>query len=178
MKLLKSILLEGPDGSGKSQLYDRMTKLWELTAGGHDGGPPVNRQDVLARMDVFAREWPMVRDRCPAVSDQVYSWSLGRETKLTASAYSAFLRTLDPVLIYCRPPIATILSTPVPERPHKPANHVQQVLAARERIVDAYDRFIPDIVDTAELQSRLYDWTLDEDGQKLLEWLKDIKCVE
>jgi len=176
--LKRSIIIEGPDGAGKTRLFTLMTETWELKSAGHDGGPPVDAADSWSRLAMFAAMSPAVRDRCPAISDPVYSAALNRRTMLSVQDYSKWMREFQPYVIFCRPPTEVILSAPVEQRLHKPAEFVDQVRASRAAIIAAYDRMLPALLVNAEVKGYLYNWTTDPEGRRLFDTLvEESVCV-
>lgn len=178
MELKRSILIEGADGSGKSALFNLMTQQWRLPSAGHDGGPPIDALDVQDRLRAFISAHPAVRDRCPAISDIVYSKVLDRGTKYPRDKYERFLSDFNPFVVYCRPPLSVIMSATVQEKPHKTQEHVRAVVDKRLDIVTAYDRILPELLEACGLDGVIYDWTEDHDGRKLYAKLEDWACVD
>jgi hypothetical protein len=167
MRLNRSIILEGPDGSGKSVLRTILTEKWGLPDSGHDGGPPKSAEDVWERYAWFAVQSPTVRDRCPAISDYVYAEVMQRDPKVPLNVSNAWLAVLSPAIIYCRPPEEAILMSAVIVKPHKPAADVEAVKAQRPKIIQAYDRMIPWIASYCGLPVFYHDWTTDESAEGL-----------
>lgn len=180
MRLLRPIILEGPDGGGKSHLY-RTLCSWGLKAAGHDGGPPEDAADVWKRLAMYSAISPAVRDRCPAISDVVYSRALGRETKVPVYATEDWLWCLDPLIIHCRPPLDKLLAHKIETKPHKPAEFVEQLNSSREAILRGYADYLAHLNLELGLYVYVYDWTQDEDVSELKAWLRAerfISCVD
>ena len=173
MELLHSILLEGPDGAGKTCLFERMVGLWDFKSAGHDGGPPESAHEAVGRLVDFESQDPAVRDRCPAISDIVYSKALNRDPKLTEKEYKFWLKNFKPLVIYCRPPREVLNHAPIREKPHKTAKHAYQVAKERDRIIRNYDSLMVEWSEDGTIGGIEYDWTVDEDGSKLLSLLKE-----
>jgi shikimate kinase len=171
MRLLRSVILEGMDGAGKSALYETMTEKWGLRGSGHDGGPPVNAADVWERLAMFAAQSPTVRDRCPAVSDVVYSRVLGRGTKVPEERTRAWLRYFRPFVIYCRPPLATVMAHTVQVKPHKTSEFVAEIQDRRESLYDTYDQVLAEHADADLIDGFQYDWTIDSTARALRDHL-------
>jgi hypothetical protein len=167
MKLLRPIILEGPDGAGKSTLFDLMTGSWGLKSAGQDGGPVASQEDAWKRLAMTAAQGCAVRDRTPAISDHIYSEVFGRTPGLKRMDYDTWLRVFDPYIVYCRPPLETILKQEVKQKLHKPEDHVEVVKANRSRIVDLYDYDIKSRDLLLDLDIYTYDWTRDTGAVKL-----------
>jgi hypothetical protein len=174
VKLARSIILEGTDGSGKTTLFDVMTKLWGLRSSGHDGGPPQSYHDIQARLAHTSLNNPAVRDRTPCISDIMYSAVLGRETTLSSKAYMEFLKDLDPLIIYCRPPLAVLYANAVKPKPHKPQEFVDRIKSwdTQWRLIQEYDHYMER---TAQglLRVITYNWVVDQAAGKLQQALKN-----
>lgn len=179
LKLLRPIILEGPDGAGKTQLYNRMTQEWLLKAAGHDGGPPADAADAWKRLAMTAAQTPAVRDRTPAISDPIYSGVFHRDPVLTRDEYEGWLEELRPVIIYCRPPNNVILNQEVRAKLHKPEAHVSQVKLNRMALIHAYDLYMGNLQSRTSCEVLAYNWTHDPDALELNKWLDWSKtCVE
>jgi hypothetical protein len=179
MKLTRPIILEGPDGSGKSTLFKLMTEDWGLKSAGHDGGPPKDSGEAYDRLLKTEQHGLAVRDRIVAISDSIYSEVFKRKPKLAQRDYNDWLQGFDPIIVYCRPPKETILSQEVPVKLHKPEDHVKIVKANRLQITDLYDDTMLKLVRLG-LIVYYYNWTKDPQARRLQSYLikGDALCVE
>jgi hypothetical protein len=175
MKLTQPIILEGPDGSGKSHLFKTMTEVWGLPSSGHDGAAPKSKKEALQRLDETMRQGPKVRDRIPAISDIVYSQALGREMFLPRATYEMWLKDSNPFVIYCRPPTEVILRQDIKVKPYKSAEFCEMIHKARPRIIKTYDEVVSDIRRVCTVWS--YDWTNSKDLSGLLYFLRKTGAV-
>ena len=156
------IVLEGPDGGGKSTLADRLTDRfgWPVV---HTGGPITTKGGFLARVEEkkLLSSTQVIFDRVPLISDLVYSSLQNRPSFLSQNETLSFLRIMSPVVIYCRLSSAQLMLQRMvqQEKSHKPKDHVMQVKDSYEEIVRLYDTVIrvlpPEYVVT-------YNWMKDD----------------
>jgi GTPase SAR1 family protein len=138
------IIVEGPDGSGKSTLVNRLSFDLNLESY-HMGGKPRSGLEVLKRAakSTFLLTQPCVQDRSTLISECVYGWAL-RDTSpyLDWREVKALLRALNPVIIYCRPPVEKL--DPVAEFYDDP-EYVSEMTDNMDSIVEGYDRCFIDL---------------------------------
>lgn len=171
MNLTRHIVLEGPDGSGKSTLFAKL-KLAGFPIGSHNGGPPVSSEDARSRLSRIALNLPAVWDRCLAISDQVYRFSLREPFNLPPNELFAWLNRVDPVIVYCRPPDKFILEAEVTVRAHKPQAHVDKVKDHRRTLIYEYDNLMGYLGSEMNLDINGYDYTQDPTGDDIIQILK------
>lgn len=145
------IIIEGPDGAGKSYLVDRF-----IEQGGFfrypTQGPAKTRLELLSRIltltfyerDLAWNGQQLICDRFSLFSEQVYGPILRGHCLLTESDIETCNHLLEnnayrPIIIYCRPSMKTLRKVNLKSKPHKSQNHVEQVEANLEKIRDAYD---------------------------------------
>lgn len=92
------IVVEGPDGAGKSTLATLLQEhfKWPIV---HGGGPLSNRLDFLGR--VRTKGWndlfPKILDRVSYISELVYA----KEPLVSPNELNTWVRNIRPVLIFC-----------------------------------------------------------------------------
>ena len=140
------LILEGPDGSGKSYLANYLTAKWSFSLIPTQG-PPKSRGDLLHRMDrVISRDQPRERilsDRFALFSEQVYGPVIRDNCLLTEYDIQTYTRRLirhNAVILYCRPSDETLAKVELEKKSHKDEDHVQRVKSQFSRITLVYDR--------------------------------------
>lgn len=171
MKLLKPIILEGVDGTGKTTLFNYLTGTLNLKSAGHDGGPPEDAADVWRRLALTAAEGAAVRDRTPAISDFVYAKVFKRDPKIPMVEALSWLQKFKPLVIHCSIPPNKILAQKVETKPHKSKEHVAQVESNLWNLIIEYQDLMDFLQDQGGVQVLLYDWTLDQNYEILTSWL-------
>lgn len=113
------IVLEGPDGAGKTRLALQLSGLLELPIGpkaaSSTGGPVKNLRDWV---DDDLAHWPMmpcqIRDRYPLISEAIYGPTMrhmlpqGFSGNWLRRQTSLFRR--QAFVIFCMPPLPTVLA--------------------------------------------------------------------
>jgi len=142
------LILEGPDGSGKSYLIDYLTakRSFSLIP---TQGPPKSRGDLLHRMDrVISRAQQgekILSDRFALFSEQVYGPIIRDNCLLTEYDIQTYTRRLlfnNTVILYCRPSNETLAKVELKKKPHKDEDHVHRVKSQFKLITQRYDQII------------------------------------
>ena len=130
------IVVEGPDGSGKSTLIESV-----FPGAIHSGGPCKNHAELMRRL--YAPTPGCVYDRWSGVSELVYG-EVFRGLMLPAERFVEAMRIVRPVIIYCRPPEHVLDRNLLlqKEKGHKPAEFIAKVIANTQAIRDRYDTII------------------------------------
>ena len=143
------IVLEGPDGAGKSTLAERLAYKfqWPIV---HTGGPLLNREEYFTRVQEkklrVARN--TIFDRVPMISELVYCMVQDRAPFIHEWEAMNDLIALRPVVIYCRLADAArmldrIIASP---KAHKSPEYLETVKRNHDAIVKKYDavmRLVP-----------------------------------
>lgn len=141
----KLVVIEGPDGSGKSTLVKALAAMfgWPVH---HSGGPPRTKADLERKFTdleaaLSSSASGLVLDRHPAISEPIYRAAAGEVCMMTPAVMLYRLAALKPVVVYCRLTSMTEMwqSIDRSSKPHKPAAHLEQVLRDYQTVVSKYD---------------------------------------
>ena len=108
------IVLEGPDGSGKTTLATRIRKdLDQYCLFLRSNGPPstlLEFLDIVHFLQEIEPRLPVVTDRNPLISEYVYGLILRgkRIHGLSVEQMATWLKSNTTLLIYCRPKFAEL----------------------------------------------------------------------
>jgi len=126
------IILEGPDGGGKSTLLEKLRPVFREYEFVHSGGPVQSPADLYTRM---RKQHPrQVRDRHFCISSPIYSEALGRQCWVDDRVIESWLLH-RPFVIFCFAPTDEM---PPQTGVHDTPEHVAGITANREKILDAY----------------------------------------
>lgn len=133
----RPVIIEGPDGSGKSTLIRNA-----FPDAKHMGGPPKTADELVARLNLV--EPGNVYDRWTATSEQVYGMALRHSLLVPPSILDEAILRVKPIIIYCRAPdeIMDDNLRGQEERPHKSWQHISTIIEKRERIRELYDELM------------------------------------
>lgn len=159
--MAKLVIVEGPDGAGKSTLIQNLVALGGFVSA-HTGGPPRDKQDLEDKLAKVAASLnaagpdTLVLDRHPAVSDPIYSKVTGSRSFATPGELGEQVRALNPVFVYCRGSADSMMRN-ISKSPkaHKPPEHLLKVIQKHGEIVKLYDGFF------AQTPHIRYDWQRD-----------------
>lgn len=159
--MAKLVIVEGPDGAGKSTLIQNLVALGGFVYF-HTGGPPRDKQDLEDQLTMIsavldaAGPDTLILDRHPAVSDPIYRKVTGSRSFVTPGELDEQVGALNPVFVYCRGSAdsmrANIRKSP---KAHKPQEHLLKVIQKHGEIVKLYDDFF------ARTPHIRYDWQRD-----------------
>jgi adenylate kinase family enzyme len=136
---MRSIIVEGPDGAGKSTLAKELAEIlgyrYQTTGGALD------TPEALANKVEECMESGVVYDRHPLISDMVYKAALGKDLLCYPSIMIDALYNWAPIVIYCRlNDIQAMADNMVrSNKAHKPPEFMEMVLANQKRIVGVYE---------------------------------------
>jgi hypothetical protein len=98
------ILVEGIDGSGKTELVNQLAS--DLGIAKHKfRGPPEDKNEWDRRCNL-SRTWftqTVIQDRTPFISECAYGCMTNRNPYITIDETLQIMREYAPILIYCRP---------------------------------------------------------------------------
>lgn len=142
---MTTVILEGPDNSGKTTLAKRLCEVSGATYY-HPGGAPsdaqAERQFLIEQQLKVDRGGPTVMDRVTSVSQQVYN----PDTELDAER-NRYLDLLvsNPLvfLVYCRPSNEHLCNVAnFTWRPEETEEHRQKIITRSFEWVERYDRLM------------------------------------
>jgi len=172
-RLLRRVIVTGPDGCGKSTLIKRLTQDPEGPSlqpfVGHDGGPPLTIEEVWARLNRFMSVPSGIIDRCVAVDEPVYSQLLRRDTPVETNVFDEWLKSANPYIIYVTTANANISQE---AKTHKPKSLTAAVQENYFNLRTIYTARMQHLMVNLGLQVVLYDYTVDPDGEGLVDLLR------
>ena len=139
---MKTIILEGPDLSGKSTISIMLEALTGKEIY-HFGGPPKSPKAILTRI----QEAPtgVIYDRHPCISEQVYGTVLRGEPIISSDFMNGYLFALNPLVIYCRLPLDFLkskmhyLENAHEDKEYKTKKHIDAVIENYSKIWNSYE---------------------------------------
>ena len=158
-----SIIVEGMDNTGKSTLCRSLAERFYLPIIDRQGRP--NPEVLMQQINSFVLlDPPAIFDRHPLISERVYSEVLGRDDifrkPLTWDFYVQRLLRDSPFIIYCRPPLDTILQF------HKP--QMVGVEAYAKGLVAEYDQLMKVLKERYRFVVVRYDFTIIQSLESIL----------
>lgn len=160
----RTIIVEGPDGAGKSHLVRDLAYVFHREAQ-HTGGSARTMGELeerLHRVEV-APGGRFIFDRCPHISDGIYKRALGLPLILPPRdlAFRLLVETRPaPILIYCRrdDPKSMKDSISRVQKDHKPPEYTEKVLQSFDKVLKGYDEWFGRLPPRGYLT---YDWATD-----------------
>jgi hypothetical protein len=170
---MKNIFVEGPDGSGKSHLVQRLQNDLERPAI-LTGGPPKNAGQMRTRFNwvkaLCQDHNGLIFDRAPMICEIVYPALVGRLNYFSRKECVDELIATNPIVVYCRRPLADMRES-ISQSPkgHKSSEHLRQVLDSYPDLVNRY-HVVMDRLEAIGVPVIRYDFERDS-YQELLDCL-------
>lgn len=138
-----AIVLEGPDGAGKTSLARRLQQVAPNLMYYHSGGAPSSDEqenEFIAHQVELAGRSDVVIDRLTCISQQVYRDGRLWEPKLKRGLEDVLMRD-HTFIIYCRPSTDHLMS---PEklnwRDVETEEYKQEVIRNQHKFIERYDK--------------------------------------
>lgn len=136
----RTIILEGPDESGKTTLAHGLSAITGASV--IEIGPhPPTREAVLLFCETFleAVSHGVIMDRCTPMSELVYRQVFGGEVVTPAELHQVLYAAHDkaaPVFVQCRP---SVISPPVVKRDYDTPAGVERLQRSFLKVLQVYD---------------------------------------
>lgn len=148
------IILEGPDGGGKSTLASTLSEVLNRPIY-HPGGPAQSVDDFRVRITAQERQELAIHDRHMAISEPVYANALGRPLAFEVSKHADYyLKHIEfrMYVIYCRHSSINHMFDSIDrtDKPHKTEEHIRQMRQRYIDIVDIYDERMLELAKATE----------------------------
>lgn len=131
-----NLVLEGPDGAGKSTLANTLAIATGMQVV-QGKGPPKSREEFELRTIDYLKYFGVIFDRHPCISEPIYAKAAGRECMLRQRELNAFHST-RPFIVYVRP-TSTVLPVSHECKDHETPEHVAMVEQNHAQICALYD---------------------------------------
>ena len=145
------IILEGPDGSGKTTLAKEISLRLKLPII-HSGGKPKDEYEAWSRHKETLRSIHerriVIMDRVICISDYVYGRVLRGGSSMGPGHHQELAEVMRLPIIYCRPPDQDILELPEDHevKGHETSDHVARVQSHQPQIVAEYDQLMSSLL--------------------------------
>lgn len=168
------IIVEGPDGAGKSTLVEKLRCELSVSRIVQSNRPPRNAKDLeqqLKRSLDLVKQY-VIQDRSNWISEPIYDLVRNGFRRIrTWPDYLETARLLAPTIIYCRPPNGVIRTYATkPSSPCDTPEYLQWISEHCQQIIQLYDVFM-----CLTKPALTYDWT-NPGGEVLLSrFIQEIK---
>lgn len=160
------IIVEGPDGSGKSTLVKKLQLMLDIKEVVKWNTPPESPEELEENMywSKALVKTEVIQDRSPWITEPIYHTI--ERGKVNLDEWLSYLKgalLLRSKLIYCRPPIGVIKEhASKPRSPCDTPEHLEMIRDNVDNLVRLYDSFIGHLKPVL-----IYDWTDSEADEKL-----------
>lgn len=131
-----NVILEGPDGGGKSTLAGHLSKLWNLRLQ-EGSGPPKKEGEIEQRLAGYLKMENTIFDRHPAVSEPIYTRIRQKQVSLEFKALTNAFYQQNNLFIYCR----STTNTRHVVKPGEDPRHIEALNANYDTLVQLYDQW-------------------------------------
>lgn len=154
------IILEGPEGAGKSTLGLKLSTKLNLPLI-HTGGPIISKEELHDRLDSLEimRCPDKIFDRLPLISELMYAPLQNREPFISRKSAIEILSYIGPTIYYCRlSDTDKMLDKMVDGKAHKSPEWMNTIREDYYDLVTEYDRLM-DEIRQANVRVIHVDWT-------------------
>lgn len=132
-----SIIIEGMDNSGKSTLGEFLVDKFKHLYLQESEGPPVNKEEMMLRIDRYQRMHDTLFVRHPLVSNPVYDSTRTPERRIEFSPnmLNTFYRH-GHIFIYCDPLDRDLVGHQL--KPHDTEEHMREVMKNKAYLLQLY----------------------------------------
>lgn len=159
------IIIEGPEGSGKSYLAKQLAEATDLPVH-HFGGPPKSAEEHARQLKKSMQllDTLVIQDRSPWVSEPVYNVALRSEEHMVKwPHYWSGIILKKMKIIYCRPPDETIrLNLCKAPKGYKSEDYEELIKKQSKVLITTYDLFMSRIKPWV-----VYDWTAKKGADRV-----------
>lgn len=150
------IIVEGPDGGGKSTLIAEIEKSFNMKSK-HFGAHPKTIEELHQR--VIDSRGEELLDRWSPISEQIYGPL--RNKTFSIDLLDHYILTERPFIIYCRPHRQILITNKIrcleATKAHKTFAHIQMVSENYEKVMDGYDQVMRKLAKRIKIYE--YDYT-------------------
>jgi len=129
------IIVEGPDGSGKSTLCSELSRRLDMAVS-HSGGPIKNEEELHKRIANQLSKNNYIIDRCSVFSEPVYGLTLRGYSLLSRKDFEIYVKKMvidGWIVIYCK------AKGPINKgKEWKNEEHMQGIINNRDQIYNGY----------------------------------------
>lgn len=136
-----NVVLEGPDGAGKSTLAALIAGALDMRVQ-QGSGPPREPGEIEARVVKYLAMTDTIFDRHPAISQPIYAQLRGETLSPDFTAGAVRFYETQPLIVYCRGSASSLAHHVVKDGENP--EHIRTVNENYDRLCALYDRWALD----------------------------------
>lgn len=149
------IILEGPDGGGKTTLGKHLSEQSGMELF-HSGGPIHTPEECTERIWTQLDQYGKIVDRCSVFSEPIYGIAIRNHSMLPLYQFESFIQMMADrnwTLIFC------VADGPIIEgKEWKSEEHMRNVYAKKDMIFDLYMEMYKHLEQMDYPRLFMYDW--------------------